>query len=72
VLDIFAGSGTVGVVCHKLGRRFVGIELKPEYAEMARKRIGRARRSTFQDMDCVGNAPLFAEVEAARVGSDDA
>jgi len=39
VLDPFAGSGTVGVVCLKLGRSFVGIELKPDYCEMANKRV---------------------------------
>jgi len=39
VLDPFFGSGTVGVVCLELNRRFVGIELKPEYVEIARKRI---------------------------------
>jgi DNA modification methylase len=36
VLDPFAGSGTTGVVAKKLGRRFLGIELNPEYAAMAR------------------------------------
>lgn len=35
----FAGSGTVGVVCRKSGRNFIGIELNPEYANMARRRI---------------------------------
>ena len=40
VLDPFAGSGTVGVVCRKHRRRFVGIELNPEYAQMARGRLG--------------------------------
>ena len=39
VLDPFAGSGTVGVVALRYGRSFVGIELNPEYAEMARNRI---------------------------------
>jgi len=39
VLDPFAGSGTVGVVCSQMGRDFTGIELNPAYAEMARKRI---------------------------------
>lgn len=39
VLDPFTGSGTVGVVAARLGRDFVGIELNPEYAEMARRRI---------------------------------
>jgi DNA modification methylase len=41
VLDPFFGSGTVGVVCLELNRRFVGIELKPEYVEIARKRIAK-------------------------------
>lgn len=39
VLDPFFGSGTVGEVCMKLGRKFTGIEIKPEYASIARKRI---------------------------------
>jgi hypothetical protein len=50
VLDPFAGSGTVGVVCERLGRRFVGIELNPEYAAMAERRIAKHVM------------PLFAEV----------
>jgi len=40
VLDPFFGSGTVGEVCIGLGRRFVGIELNPEYAKLARQRLG--------------------------------
>ncbi len=39
VLDPFAGSGTVGVVALRHGRRFVGVELSPEYVRMAQKRI---------------------------------
>jgi DNA modification methylase len=39
VLDPFFGSGTVGGVCLRLNRRFVGIELKPEYAEIAARRL---------------------------------
>jgi site-specific DNA-methyltransferase (adenine-specific) len=35
VLDPFAGSGTVGVACQHLNRRFVGIELNPEYVKTA-------------------------------------
>jgi len=41
VLDPFAGSGTVGVVCKRLGRDFLGIEMNPDYCEMARKRLAR-------------------------------
>ena len=39
VLDPFTGSGTVAVVANRHGRNFVGTELNPEYAEIARKRI---------------------------------
>jgi len=41
-LDPFAGAGTTGVVSKRLGRDFIGIELNPEYFEMARKRIESA------------------------------
>jgi DNA modification methylase len=39
VLDPFAGAGTTGLVARKLGHPFIGIELNPQYAEMARRRI---------------------------------
>lgn len=39
VLDPFAGSGTTGVVALRNNRRFIGIELNPEYVEMSRNRI---------------------------------
>jgi len=39
VLDPFFGSGTTGMVCVQEGRGFVGIELKEEYADLARQRI---------------------------------
>ncbi len=42
VLDPFAGSGTTGVVAVRHGRNFIGIELNPQYAEMARQRIAAA------------------------------
>jgi DNA modification methylase len=38
ILDPFYGAGTVGVVAKELGRRCVGIEIKPEYIEIAKKR----------------------------------
>ena len=46
VLDPFCGSGTTGVVALRHGRSFIGIELNPEYVEMARQRI-------------IGDAPLL-------------
>ena len=38
-LDPFFGAGTTGLVAKKLGRHFIGIELSPEYCEIARKRV---------------------------------
>ena len=39
VLDPFMGSGTTALTAGLLGRRFAGIELNPEYLEMARNRL---------------------------------
>lgn len=42
VLAPFMGSGTTGVACAALGRRFVGIEIEPAYFEIACQRIEAA------------------------------
>lgn len=47
VLDPFFGSGTVGVVCEQQRRKYVGIELNREYAELASKRIRSTQRTLF-------------------------
>ena len=39
VLDMFMGSGTVGVVARKQGKNYIGIELNEEYIEIANKRL---------------------------------
>jgi len=44
VLDPFMGSGTTGVACARLGRRFVGIEIEPRYFDIACRRIEEAQR----------------------------
>ncbi len=43
ILDPFAGSGTTGVACRRLGRRFLGWERDPKFHAAAMKRIGAAR-----------------------------
>jgi DNA modification methylase len=48
VMDPFSGAGTTGLVATRHGRDYVGIELNPDYATMARKRIK-------------DDAPLFVE-----------
>lgn len=40
VLDPFMGSGTTGMVAKQLDRHYIGIELNPEYKELAEARIG--------------------------------
>lgn len=40
VLDPFAGAGTTPLVAKNLGRRFVGIDLNPDYVAMAQHRVG--------------------------------
>jgi site-specific DNA-methyltransferase (adenine-specific) len=42
ILDPFMGSGTTGVACVKLGRKFIGIEIEPKYFDIACKRIEKA------------------------------
>jgi DNA modification methylase len=39
ILDPFMGSGTTGVACVQLGRKFIGIELDPGYFDIACRRI---------------------------------
>ncbi len=39
VLDCFVGSGTTALVARRLGRRSIGIELNPEYAQLAARRL---------------------------------
>ena len=41
VLDCFLGSGTTAVACKQLGRKCIGIEISPEYIEMAKKRLAQ-------------------------------
>jgi len=42
ILDPFMGSGTTGVACAKMGRKFIGIELDLKYFDIACKRIQKA------------------------------
>lgn len=51
VLDPFFGAGTTGLVADRHGRDCIGIELNPEYAEIARRRVSK-------------DAGMFGQVEA--------
>ena len=39
ILDPFMGSGTTGVACKNLNRRFIGVELDEKYFNIAKNRI---------------------------------
>lgn len=43
VLDPFMGSGTTGVACVDMNRKFLGVEIEPKYFELACERIARAQ-----------------------------
>ena len=59
VLDPFAGSGTTGVVALRHNRNFIGCELNPEYAQMARDRI-------YGDMPLLNTENLREAVDARQ------
>lgn len=61
VLDPFMGSGSTGVACALMGRKFIGIELDEKYFDMACTRIERAYRQ----------ADLFGGIEGVlKPGAD--
>ena len=55
VLDCFCGSGTTCVACKETGRRFIGMEINPEYHKIAVDRLNginaNGQTSIFTDFD---------------------
>jgi len=47
VLDFTMGSGSTGVACKNLNRKFIGIELDKEYFEIAKNRINKTQKKLF-------------------------
>lgn len=47
VLDPFMGAGTTALVALKQRKRFIGIEIKQEYIDMANKRIAKVQQEIF-------------------------
>lgn len=43
VLDFFCGGGTIPAVCKMLGRHYIGFEIDPATAELARERVARTQ-----------------------------
>jgi DNA methylase len=53
ILDPFMGSGTTGVACAKLLRKFIGIEIEPKYFDIACRRIEDALKQQDLFLDVV-------------------
>jgi len=58
VLDPFLGSGTTGVACARLGRKFIGCEIEPKYFDIACRRIEAAYRQADMFVPRPKPAPL--------------
>jgi DNA modification methylase len=50
ILDPCMGSGTTGVAAIKTKRNFIGIEISPQYFEIAKQRIEQAQRQQLMDL----------------------
>ena len=50
VLDPFFGTGTTGVACKRLGRKFIGIEKNATYLKEAKKRILKTKRIKSEEI----------------------
>jgi len=62
ILDPFMGSGTTGVACVKLGRKFIGIELEPKYFDIACRRIEEAYKQPDLFIEAEKEKPPEQEV----------
>ena len=64
ILDPFMGSGTTGVACANLGRKFIGIEIEEKYFDIACKRIETAysQPRLFDDLEDDKNKPVEQEL----------
>ena len=60
VLDFFAGSGTLGAVAGKLGRRFVLIDESPEAIAVMKRRLGTTGQLALEGVEFLDSAPAEA------------
>jgi len=62
VFDPYMGSGTTGVACAKMGRKFIGIELDPDYFDIACERITKAYQQPDMFIEPSAPKPVNAEL----------
>lgn len=67
ILDPFMGSGTTGVACARMGRKFIGIELDPKYFDVACERIEKA----YSQGDMFVEAPRKTEKPTDMFAAND-
>ena len=67
VLDPFGGSGVTNLVAFRLGRDSIYIDIKPEYLQMAKKRLMRWRIKNMKDKKKLKRSRLKKGV--SQVGS---
>lgn len=61
VLDPFLGSGATGVAAIQSGRRFIGIEMDPDWSDSSRRRIADAAPLFVKSVDTKPEPALFGE-----------
>jgi site-specific DNA-methyltransferase (adenine-specific) len=73
VMDPFFGCGTVGLVCRRLGRQFVGIELNPAYVDQAMELLlkqplngGSGKRRLRYETEENSHQPALLEAPSKR------
>ena len=62
VLDCFCGSGTTCVACKETGRRFIGMEIDPEYHKIAVDRLN--------GINANGQTSIFTDFDNIRIGDE--
>lgn len=70
VLDPFLGTGTTAIAAKTLGRRYIGIEIDPEYRKIARDKIAAAEESKEGDFYVsrfLGKIVTIRDIDAARL-----
>lgn len=73
VLDPFSGAATTGLVALRLGRRYLGVELSPKYADISRRRLEadiaeREEEARKREFGLPETAKLTAGEKAAVLG----